>query len=135
MSHRSFQDEFGETPEEKKKTTIRAFMPIFGLLLFVALAAIAYVLSEPLTTLLRDNVKDIPAGDEVRYVVGGMTFLVMLLFSGMIYAAFAPKQQLRITEAELKKERTLKEREKKAMVKRKQMMNRQAAEQNRKKSR
>ncbi len=128
MSHRSFQDEFGETPEEKKKTTLKAFMPIFGLVLFVAFAAIAFVLSEPLTTLLRDNVKDIPAGDEVRYVVGGMTFLVFLLFSGMFYAMFAPKPKMKITEAELKKERTLKEREKKAMVKRKQMMNRQAAE-------
>lgn len=134
MGFKSFQDEFGETPEEKKKTTINAFLPLFGLVLIIAFGAIAYVLSEPLTTLLRENVDGIPAEQEVQYVVGGVIFLVMLMLSGMMYAMFAPKPQLRVTEAELKKERMLDAREKKARQLRKQQMNRKAAEEVRKRS-
>ena len=131
MSQNSFQEQFGEEYGEKsvkKKTSVRAFLPIFGLFLVVAFAAIAFVLSEPLTTLLRDTIDGIPAEDEVQYVVAGMTFLVLLLFSGMVYAMFARKPQLRVTEAELKKERTLSIAEKKARQRRRIQMNKQAAE-------
>ncbi len=123
MGYKSFQDEFGEEYGEKEvkhKTSIRAFLPIFGLLLFVALAAVSFVLSEPLTTVLRDNIDNIPADESVQYVVGGITFLVLLLMTGFMYALFAPKPQKRVTEADLKKERTMKAKEKE-MAKRRRL--------------
>jgi len=130
MSFKSFREEFPEyePEEEKKSVSIGAFLPILGLVLAIALGAIAFVLSEPATQLLRDNLDDIPAADEVQYVVGGMIFLMLLMLSGMIYAMFAPKPQKRVTEQDLKKERTMKEREKLAAKKRKHALNRKAAE-------
>lgn len=133
---KSFQEEMAEyNPEEEKyKVSIRAFLPVLGLFLIIALGAVSFVLSEPATEWLRDTVDNIPNEDEVQYVVGGIVFLVLVLLSGFLYALFAPKPKKRVTEAELKKERMQMQREKRARKKRLEEINRKKGEELRKKS-
>ena len=113
---------------ESRSTTIKAFLPVMGLFLLVAVGAVSYVLSEPAHQAMIDNIDNIPADVEVQYLVGAVIFVVLLMFVGMVYAAFAPKPGKRVTEAEMKRERMMKEREKKMQKKRKQEINRQMAE-------
>lgn len=124
----SFEDEYSGRDTETQKTTIKAFLPVMGFFLLIAIGAVSYVLSEPVHDLLIENMDGIPADIEVQYLVAGVMFVVLLMFVGMLYAAFAPKPQKQVTEAELKRERVAVQREKKAQQRRRQQVNRKMAE-------
>lgn len=123
----SFEDEYVEKKHNQKGTSIAGFLPVLGLVMAVAIGAVAFVLSGPVHELLMENLDNVPADQEVQYVVGGVLFLVMLLFAAMIFAAFAPKPAKTVSEMELKKEKMGKERDRKAAKRRKQQMARQMA--------
>jgi predicted histidine transporter YuiF (NhaC family) len=112
----SFEDEYTLKKYKKKRDPLTAFLPALGLILIVALAAIAYVLSEPAGEVVRDNIiQDTQDVDEqqVQMVTGGVIFLVGVLLVGMLYALFAPRPRSedRVTEADIKKEKEAKQRE------------------------
>jgi hypothetical protein len=122
----SFEDEYVRRPV--KKNPLNAYLPILGLILAVALGAIAFVLSEPLHTLLMDNFDTIPPDKEVQYAIGGITFFVFVLFAGLLYAAFSPKSEKTVSERELQKERVAKNKQKESNRKRKRKLNLKAAQ-------
>lgn len=124
----SFEDEYQGRSLEARSTTIRAFLPVMGLVLLVTLGVMAYFLSEPVHELLMDNLQGVPADEEVRYVVAAVMFVVMMMVVGMIYAAFAPKPAKTVTESQLKRERMMVEAEKKARKQRRQQVNRKMAQ-------
>lgn len=124
----SFEDEYSGRDMEAQKTSIRAFLPVMGFFLLIALGAVSYVLSAPVHELVMENVDGVPADQEVQYLVAGVLFVVLMMFVGMLYAAFAPKPQKRVTEAELKRERVAVQREKEARRRNRRDVNRKMAE-------
>lgn len=121
---------FAEDPyrgRRRKKSPLSAYLPVLGLFLAVALGAVAYVLSAPVHELLIDNIADFPTETEIQYVVALILFGVLVLFAGLIYAAFAPKPPKTVSEADLKKERIEIDKEKRARKKRKREANRKMA--------
>lgn len=133
----SFEDEYVSKP--KKKNALNAFLPLIGLFLIAAAAAVGFVLSKPATEWLRDtvlpnNYQDITDNFEtVQLIVGVVVAVVILLFTAMIYAAFAPKPTKLVSERELKKEKDDKLAEELARKKRKQEVNRKMAEETKRK--
>lgn len=116
----SFEDEY--VHRQKKKNPITPFLPALGLILAVALGAISYVLSEPVHTLLIDNISNFPTQIEVQYVVAVGLFATLILLVAMIYAAFAPKPPKLVSETELKKERDAKAADKRATKRKRRKM-------------
>jgi predicted PurR-regulated permease PerM len=121
----SFEDEYVRRLE--KKNPLNPFLPVLGLFLAAALGAVAYIVSEPLQDLLSRNIANFPAGTEIRYVIAGVLFIILLLFAGMIYALLAPKPTKLISEQQLKKERVQREQDRLAKKRRKQRANIQRA--------
>lgn len=121
---------FAEDPyrgRQKKKSPLSGYLPALGLILAVALAAVSYVLSAPVHDLLIDNIDDFPIEPEIQYVVAVVLFAALVLFAGLLYAAFAPKPPQTVSESELKKERIEYEKERRARKKRKKDANRKMA--------
>lgn len=127
----SFEDEYAGKGRGKKKG-LAPWLPVMGLLLAVALGAIAYVLSGPLHELLY-NEFFLPQGyqdfqdESFKYLISVILFMVLLTFSGLLYAAFQPSRANKVTERELKKERERRHREIAERKRRKQMINRKVA--------
>lgn len=92
----------------KNSSSLNKFLPALGLVLAVALAAVSYVLSAPVTEFLEGNINNFPdpvQQPEIQYVVAVVLFAVLLMFVALLYAAGAPKPEKMISEAELKRER------------------------------
>lgn len=123
----SFEDEYAAKRRPKSKNSINAFLPVMGLLLAVALGAVAFVLSGPVHELVMDNMSSFPAGTTAQYVVAGALFVILLMVSGLLYAAFIPKPKQKVTEASLKREKEEVEAERLARKKRQKELQRQAA--------
>lgn len=132
-----YEDQYEKEEKKSKGITNTALLPLFGLLIIVALGAISFVASEPAHQLLLDNIEgnSIPDEPEVQYAIALALFFVLLAFVSMIYAIFAPKPDRIVPEAQLKKEKMLKERERKAQKKRKMEANRKMAQQNKERER
>ena len=122
-----FEDEY--TRGKQKKDPITKFLPALGLVLVLAFAAIAFVLHEPAHELLQENITDFPEEKEVGYVVGGVIFVVMMLFAGFFYAMFQPKREHQVTESELRKEKKAIEQEHRERKQRRKKMRHQALQQ------
>jgi len=126
----SFEDEYAG--RKKKKDPLRAFLPVIGLILIVCFAAISWVVHEPLRDALVENISDLPQENEegfteVGYVAGGSVFVILLMFTSLLYAAFAPKPEKIVSERELLQEKKAREAEAKARKKRKREMQQQMA--------
>jgi hypothetical protein len=113
----SFEDEY--VKRVKARNPLNAFLPVLGLFLAAALGVIAWILSDPVHDLLAQNIAGFPGEQEVTYVIAGVLFLLFLLFAGLLYSLFMPKNKPVVTEHDLLKERERKEKEKKAMRRRK----------------
>ena len=124
-----YQDQYEQEEVKSKGLTTNALLPLFGLLLAIALGAIAYVLSAPVHELIIEQFPNNVglAEPDLQYVIAGALFVMMLAFVSLVYAAFAPKPDRIVPESELKKEKMLKERERKARKRRKQESNRREA--------
>lgn len=128
-----FEDQYEKEEVKGKGVTNNALLPLFGLLIVVALAAIAFVASEPIHQLLLDNVDGdtIPEDVEVQYAIAGGVFLMLLALVSMIYAMFAPKPDKIVPEAALRKEKAETQRQRKMQKRKKQEANRKMAKENR----
>jgi hypothetical protein len=116
----SFEDEYAGRP--KKKNPLAGLLPFLGLILAVALGAIAWVLSEPVQELVVDNIRDFPADQQGQIIVTGGLWVLLLLFSGLLYTLFAPKPTKLISEKHLKHERDDMYKEQAAKRKRRQQI-------------
>lgn len=133
----SFEDEYAG--RNKSKSPLTAFLPLMGLFLIVSLGAIAFIASEPVHELIYEQFfvdqelrEGTPASesfmrDEIQYAVAGGLFVILVLLSGALYAAFAPKPDKVVTERELKQEKAKKEQELREQKRRKQMINKKVA--------
>lgn len=105
----SFEDEYAVV--RRKRSIIHGLLPVFGLFLAVALGAIAWVASESLHEIVVRNIRGFPFTQEGQWVVAGVTWLLLLLISGMLYALLAPRPPKMISEKALEQERREKNRE------------------------
>lgn len=109
--------------QAEKKNPLQAFLPIIGLVLIVIAGAIAFFASAPAHDFLMDQFPgQIPNQDVVQYAVGGIIFLLIILFVALIYAAFQPKPEMTVTERELDREKKERERERLERKKRQKRM-------------
>lgn len=140
-----FEDEYAG--RGRKKSGIKAFLPFFGLILIVAFAAIAIILSKPVHEFLYTEffeeseirnatpIEDSFLNDQVQYVVALVIFIIMVMIGGLLYAAGAPKEKIKVTERELKQEKLRREEEIRAMKRRKQAINKAVAAERERKQR
>lgn len=93
---------------QKKGVSPRAFLPAIGLILIIAFAAIAYVASTPLQRSLGNDL-GMPDANTGRIFFGVATFLVLTLFTGLLFAVLAPKKGKQVSERDMDRERKLKQ--------------------------
>jgi hypothetical protein len=113
---------------KKKRDPLKAFLPLIGLLLALAMGFIAWVARIAVHDLLIDNITDFPKDEEIQYIIAGVIFLMMMLVFGVIYAIFAPKPDKRASEAEMKKEKAFRRKEELARRERKKRVRKQMHE-------
>ncbi|TVR23298.1 MAG: hypothetical protein EA396_03445 [Anaerolineaceae bacterium] len=131
-----------------KRKSITKWLPVLGLLLAIAMAALAFILSEPVHSWLYDSffadserlrgiqgTSDSFDQEIVQYVVGGVMFFLFMVFFATIYALFAPKRKIKVSEKQLKKEREEKQAEVRRAKKRRQQLNRKMAAEREKRAR
>lgn len=111
----------------QKNSSFNAFLPALGFVLVIALGAVSYLLSGPLHRFLLEQNLGIPANVEVQYLIAGLLWIVLMLFSSMMYAAFAPKPDKMASERQLKVEKEDKQKQEAARKKRQQEINRKVA--------
>lgn len=141
----SFEDEY--VRRAKKKSRLQAFLPLIGLILVIAFAAISFILMEPAHEFLYTQffeeqeirngtpLEDSFSREEIGYVVGVSIFVILVMIAGLLYAAGAPKEKVKVTERELKQEKLRKEAEARAMKRRKQEINKAVAAERERKQR
>jgi type VI protein secretion system component VasK len=92
---------------QARRTTLRTFFPLIGLILMIAYGAIAWAFAPSLSYTIQTNVATIPP-DMLQYldlISGGIIFLVLLLMTTLLYASAAPKPKRQVSENQLDKER------------------------------
>ncbi|RMG75256.1 MAG: hypothetical protein D6711_07140 [Chloroflexi bacterium] len=141
----AFEDEY--VRRSKKKSSLQKFLPLIGLLLIISFAAISFILMKPAHEFLYTQffeaqeirngtpLEDSFSRDEVQYVVGVAIFVILIMVSGLLYAAGAPKEKMKVTERELKQEKLRKEAEYREMKRRKQAINKAVAAERERKQR
>jgi multidrug efflux pump subunit AcrA (membrane-fusion protein) len=118
----------------KVKKQSRALWPIMGLVLAVALAAIAWVLKDPVKSILPDQVDRMLTrlpGIQGELAVAAMLFVVMLSVIAIIVAVAAPKSRLNVKTKDILKERNQMVASREAMARRQQRVARENRRQSR----
>jgi uncharacterized iron-regulated membrane protein len=113
-----------------KKRGITRWLPALGFLMALALAGVAYVLSEPVHEMVYDSLSSQQGEvdkETVRYGVMFLLFVLFLAVAGMLYALFAPKPKYKVTEKDLAKERAQNELQRRKEKERKHRLNKQVA--------
>jgi membrane protein implicated in regulation of membrane protease activity len=103
--------------DRENKKSMRAFWPLLGFILIVALGIIAYVLGEPIYNALAAGPNFPPAGGtrtQWLWILRGIAFVSLGLLSALIVAAAMPRQKTQVKEKDLAKERVQLNRERKA---------------------
>jgi predicted histidine transporter YuiF (NhaC family) len=116
--------------KQQRRTTIRAFLPLFGLILIVAFGAIAYIFGPTLTDILRGFIpiasNDLNTFDWISRVI---IFLSLVMIATLIYSMAVPKKKDIVTERALEKERKARiEAEKMEKIRRRQVKAKMAKE-------
>lgn len=90
--------------QDVERKQAQAWWGLAGLILAVAYAGIAFVLSGPVGESTAHLIPGVPA-DTWRIVVGLAIFVALGAISGMVFALFAPKRKEKFSERELERER------------------------------
>ncbi len=116
----------------RKKNRLKPYYPLIGFLVGLGLLISAFVLSDPVNKVLRNNIlkSNYPFDNqtEMQYIVMGGLFVIFVLVAAMVYAVFAPKPSKLITEKQLEKEKEIKRKEALMAKKRKRQIQRKMAE-------
>ncbi len=126
--------EFSGKYGPKKKTPMKIFYPVIGLLVAAISAAVAYFGSEPALAFIQQNIPQFQGDyDTLRLIVAVAIFFVLVMVFGMAFAMTQPKMPKGVSEKDLDREKQLKAKEeaeakrrKKEMVQKMRQRNRQA---------
>jgi len=95
----------------------RSWWPLIGFLLIISIAVISYAVAPDVIGLTRQalprlNLRGI-APENQRLIFAAITFLLLVIITGMIVAAFAPRRRTLVKETDIIKDRDtmLRERE------------------------
>lgn len=89
-----------------RRISIRAFLPLIGLILIIVFGAIAVVFAPTLTNIISDSITIPPSlADNFDLVSGGVIFFALVLSATMLYTIAAPKPKRGVTERGLDRER------------------------------
>lgn len=110
----------------------RGLWPLYGLVLAIALGAIAYVLGPKLYDFVLDRSPNFNTGtytrEQVELFFAGIIFLVLLAIVAGFVAMFAPRKKTTVKDTDLIKERKQREAARRARKKRQMQLDRQARE-------
>lgn len=128
-------DEYSDR-RRRRKSPIQALLPVIGLLLAGAAAAIAFVLAQPAYDLIvsigASLNTDIPTGEDGLLIASGAAvFLILIMLFASLFAVFAPKPPKNVSEQALGKEKKEREQEKLAAERRKKQMRAKMRQRNR----
>lgn len=117
------ENKFGGKYAPKKKSWLKPFLPVFGLLLLIAFGLIAYALSSPITQFIdaRVTTRTLPL-PQIQLIVGIGVFIVEVMLLAMVYSIFQPKTPRGTTERELDREKKERIKEEQAATRRKRDM-------------
>jgi uncharacterized membrane protein YgaE (UPF0421/DUF939 family) len=109
---------------QRKPTKNKAFWPLIGFILAVALAAIAWVIAPSVVSFLHSKLgARFPTGAQMNLYTTVMLFLMLGGLSALIVAATMPRKKSQVKEADLVKERKDMLAAKAARKKRQQLLN------------
>lgn len=102
----------------QEKKVKRSWWPLIGFLLIVSIAIISYAAAPNVIDITRQalprmNLRGL-APETQRLAFAALTFLILVIFAGMVVAVFAPRRRMLVKEDSVIKERDamLKQREK-----------------------
>lgn len=133
MSMRQPQDPL--RMDEKAQRRRRAWWPLYGLFLSVAMAGIAYSLAPIVGEATFNQFRPGVPQDTWTLIVGGVIFFLLLMVSGMLFAFLAPKpvqSVSHITDSEINRERKLRQAEEVARKEREKEMRRKISKERKK---
>lgn len=113
--------EYGGKFAPKKKDPLKPFIPVIGLFLAIIAGAIAYFASEPALEVVKTYIA-IGDAPEMRWVVAGAIFLLIIMVVGMLYTVFQPRLPKGVSESDLDREKQEKAKEAAAAARRKREM-------------
>lgn len=108
MSMRQPQDPLRQ--DEKAQRQRKAWWPIYGLFLMVAMAGIAVPLAPIVGDATFNQFRPGVAKDTWTLMVGGVIFFLLLMVAGMLFAFLSPKPQQsvsHITDREIDRQRKI----------------------------
>ena len=134
-------DEQEKKPKAEKKDPMKALMPFLGVILLVAFGLIAFGVREEAHRILVEDVKidgfpitaeaartdsEKEDAEMTSYLVAIVIFVLEILIAGAVYALFAPKPAIRVSEGDLKSEKRDMEKEVLLRKKRRRQMKEEA---------
>jgi uncharacterized membrane protein len=118
----SIEDEYSAKKAAKPRNKWQPFLYALGFIIILVVGAASYFLSEPAFRELRLRVSGFPSQPEVRFVVAGAIFLIVIMVLSMIYAAFQPRMPRGVSEQDLDREKRERQKEMDAAKRRKKEM-------------
>ncbi len=92
--------------KQAKRVSVRAFLPLFGLILIVAFGAIAFIFGPSLTDVMRGFIPIAPADLETfDWISRAVIFFALVMIATLLYAIAIPKKKDMVSERTLDKER------------------------------
>ena len=125
------EDEYSMRVRKRSWRTI--LLPVMGFIIAGLSALIAFILSGPIGTRVRDSVSGVTDDNFilVQGAVGFGIFLILLLIFAGIFSIMMPKPTKLVSEKQLERERQAREQEKVEHRRRRRQINREMARQNR----
>jgi hypothetical protein len=108
---------------QRKPTKNRAFLPLIGFILAVALAAIAWIISPEVVKFLGSHLRGFPRGPQMNTYTAIVLFIMFGGVAALIVAAAVPKKKSQVKEKDLVQERKEMVAAKAARKKRQRMLN------------
>ncbi|MFN8378556.1 MAG: hypothetical protein U0452_07780 [Anaerolineae bacterium] len=95
----------------QEKKVKRSWWPLIGFMLIVSIAVISYAAAPSVIDVTRQalprlNLRGL-APETQRVLFAALTFLILVIFAGMIVAVFAPRRRTLIKETDVVKERDI----------------------------
>jgi type VI protein secretion system component VasK len=124
---------YGGKYAPRKKNPLKPFYPVIGLLILILGGGFAYYVSPSVTTWLDVRMEG-TFPPQMRLVVAGVIFLVIVMVLGTIFSAFQPRTPKGVSEKDLDKEKQERVKEQQAAAKRRKEMQSKMRRRNRENS-
>jgi type VI protein secretion system component VasK len=124
---------YGGKYAPRKKNPLKPFYPVIGLLILILGGGFAYLVSPSVTSWLDLRVEG-TFPPQMRLIVAGVIFLLIILVLGMVFSVFQPKTPKGVSEKDLDKEKQERLKEQQAAAKRRKEMQTKMRQRNRENS-